>query len=172
VRGRILLALGLAALLGGASFLAVRATSSQRPAVAAGRPVVVGRVLLNGHGVPGAEVTLYAQPNQTVMASLKPGDRVPQIVVGSAVSSASGSYSISPTDWVGLRRSATYGNINFEVIAISGCRAWMYFFPRKLVRTATGPALAVDDSSDPPQLTPQRVDLRLRGPRRCAGGSS
>jgi hypothetical protein len=133
--------------------------------------VVVGRVLLNGHGVRGAQVTLYAQPNQTVMASLKPGDPVPQIVAGSAVSSGSGSYSISPTDWAGLEKSATYGNINFEIIAIDGCRAWIYFFPRKLVRTATGRALAVDNSSDPPELTPQRVDLRLRGPRRCPGGS-
>jgi hypothetical protein len=123
VRGRILLALGLAALLGGAAVIAVRATSSHGPAIASARPVVVGRVLLNGHGVPGAHVTLYAQPNQAVMASLKPGDRVPQIVVGTAVSSGSGSYSISAANWAGLRR-ATNGYINFQVIATDGCRAW------------------------------------------------
>lgn len=172
MRGRILLALGLAALLGGGVVVAFLATSSHGPPVAAARPVVVGRVLVSGRGVSGARVTLYAEPDQAVMASLKPGDTVPQIVVGSAVSSSSGSYSISPTDWPGLRRSATYGNINFEVIATDGCRDWMYFFPRKLVRTATGPALAVDDSSDPPQLAPQHVDLRLRGSAKCAGGSS
>jgi hypothetical protein len=113
--------------------------------------VVVGRVLVSGHGARGAQVTLYAEPDQAVMASLTPGERVPQTVVGSAVSSDSGSYSISTTDWAGLRRSPTYGNINIEVIAIDGSRAWMYFFPRKLVRTATGPALAVDNSSDPPR---------------------
>lgn len=171
MRGRVLLALGLAVVLGGGAVIAVRATSSHGPAVAPARPVVVGRVLVNGRGVPGAQVTLYAQPDQAVMASLKPGERVPQIVVGSAVSSDSGIYSISPTDWPGLRRSATYGNINFEVVATDGCRAWAYFFPRKLVHTATGPALAVDNSSDTPQLTPQHADLRLRGSGKCAGGS-
>lgn len=172
MRARILLTLGPAVVLGGGAVIAVLAASSQRPPVAPARPVVVGRVLVNGHGVSGAQVTLYAQPDQAVMASLTPGERVLQIVVGSAVSSGSGSYSIAPTNWAGLRRSATYGNINFEVIATDGCRAWTYFFPRKLVRTATGSALAVDDSSDPPQLTPQHVDLRLRGTGKCAGGPS
>jgi hypothetical protein len=173
VRGRILLGLGLAVLLGGAVVIAVRATSSHTPPVAV-RPVVVGRVLVNGHGVAGAQVTLYAQPNQTVMASLKPGDTVPQIVVGTAVSSGSGSYSISPSNWAGLRRSATFGNINFEIIAIKGCRLAPYFFPRKLVHTKTGPALAVDvgGAGVPLQLTPQHVDLRLRGKAACAGSSS
>jgi hypothetical protein len=134
--------------------------------------VVVGRVLLNGRGVAGAHVTLYAMPNQTVMASLRPGDQVPEIVVGSAVSSSSGSYSISPADWPGLRRSATNGFINFEVIATDRCGVAPYSFPRKLVRTATGPALAVGDtSSDPPRFTPQHVDLRLRGSTKCAGGN-
>jgi hypothetical protein len=102
------------------------------------------------------------------MASLTPGERVPQITVGSAVSSGSGSFSISAANWAGLRRSATNGNINFAIVATDGCLAWPYFFPRKLVRTATGPALAVaDNSSEPPQLTPQRVDLRLRGTGKC-----
>jgi hypothetical protein len=175
VRGRILLALGLAALLGGAAVIAVRATSSHGPAVAPARPVVVGRVLLNGHGVPGAHVTLYALPNQAVMASLKPGEKVPVIVVGSAVSSGSGSYSISTANWAGLRGAATNGKINFQVIATDGCRAWPYFFPRELVRTATGPALAVaDNAAGTPTPTVQHADLRLpaRASGNCAGGSA
>ena len=92
------------------------------------------------------------------------------------MSSGSGSYSISPTNWAGIRRSATNGIVNFYVMAIGRCRVMTYFFPRKIVRTATGPALAVanTDPEATPQLTVQHADLRLptRAPGKCIGGDA
>jgi len=175
IRGRIVLAIGLAALLAGSGFVAGRVTSSHGPAVASASPVVVGRVVLNGRGVPGADVTVYAWPNQAVVTSLKVGEPVPQVLVGSAVSSGSGSYSISTTNWPGIRRSATNGVVNFYVMAIGRCRVVTYFFPRKIVRTATGPALAANtDSETTPQLTVQHANLSLpaRAPGKCLRGSA
>jgi hypothetical protein len=173
VRGRFLLLLGLAASLVVVAVLAVQAISSHRSAVAPTSSVVFGRVLVDGHAMAGAQVTLYAWPNQAVVARLKIGDPVPLIVAGAGVSSSSGSYSISPTNWAALKRAATNGIVNFQVTATDGCRATSYFFPRKLVHTASGPALAVDNESKTPQLTAQHSDLRMSAltGRKCATGS-
>jgi hypothetical protein len=134
---------------------------------------VIGRVVLpDGRGVPGAHVTLYAQPSPAVISALKPGDRIPQVVVGAAVTSGDGSYSIAPTNWAGIRRSANYGIVNFELMATDGCHLWMTFFGSKIISTSTGPALdSAPAGSEPPQRTPLHAHLKLIGPAsaKCTG---
>jgi len=75
------------------------------------------------------------------------------------VSSGSGSYSISPTNWAGIRRSATNGVVTFYITATGRCGPTTYFFARKIVRTATGTALAVANTDS--ETTAQHADLNL-----------
>jgi len=164
VRGRILLALALGLLLGAGSVTAVWSPwSSHGPAP---RVAVIGRVVLpDGRGVPGANVTLYVQPNPAVIAKLKPGDRIPQVDVGTAVTSGDGSYGIAPANWAAIMRSATYGTVNFELMAQDSCHVWMTMFGSQIIHTSTGPALdSTSAGSEPPQLTPLHAHLVLTGP--------
>jgi hypothetical protein len=123
--------------------------------------VVTGEVAAGGHPVSGAKVTLYAWPRQAVVAALKPGDRVPLRAIGSALSSNTGRYSISVSNWKGVRASADHGIVNLEALAVRGRSAGLFNFPRILVTTASGAALAVDGQARVPSMVPQQATLGL-----------
>jgi hypothetical protein len=134
-------------------------------AVAATAPrgtVVDGTVMANGRPVAGAKVTLYAWRRQSVMARLRIGQTRHLTVVGSAVSSRSGRYSVKVTNWAGLSASASQGVVNLEITARTANSSMTFSFPRRIVATANGAALAADNEVRVPHLAPQKANLNLR----------
>ncbi|MHB1432266.1 MAG: hypothetical protein ACYCVZ_09165 [Streptosporangiaceae bacterium] len=77
------------------------------------------------------------------MLNLKPGDRVPMQIMGSATSSANGSYEIRLTSPLPLPASASSGGVvNLEVVASKGtAETGMFSFSRRLVQTRRGAEL-------------------------------
>src|SRR5712691_2042439 len=160
LRQTIALSTRIAAALGLTCLLAV--TSSAQPADAAAKSaVVVGKVTSGGIPVTGAKVTLYACPRQAVVATLKPRTPVPMRVIGSAESASNGEYVISVSNWRAVQASADGNIVNLEVIAVQGKSGGEFSFPRLLVSTSTGPALAVDDDAAGPNMAPQQATLSL-----------
>jgi hypothetical protein len=156
--GKLGAVLWLAALVSAAA----AATPAQAVTVTTpSRIVVQGTVMSGGHVVAGAHVTLYAWPQQAVMAALKIGDRVPLTVVGAAMSSGSGRYAVAVTNWAGVRASADHGIVNLEAMAFDQGRGGAYSFPRQIVATAHGSALAAENQATVPRLAAQRATLRL-----------
>ena len=101
------------------------AASKPDPASLAGPPagVAVAQGLVAGSGgraIGGANVVLYAWPVSKVLSGLRPGQRVPVTRVGSAVTSASGSYVIRMRSLAALQPSAQRnGVVNLEVMAFT-----------------------------------------------------
>jgi hypothetical protein len=97
-------------------------------------------VLAEGRlGVAGVRVIVYAQPLETVLAKLRPGDRVPQQVVGTATSSASGQYSVTISNPAALRSSADDGLVNLQVMAFGKGSYATTGFSRKIVAHGLAP---------------------------------
>ena len=67
---------------------------------------------------------------------------------------------IAPS-WAAVEADASRGVINFFVLASDHGRGMSFFFPRKLVPTAAGMMLAVDNEAKRPDLSPQQADLTL-----------
>jgi len=161
MRGRMCLSLMLSVLLTGALAVSAQASVGHRPAAgstSAARTVVTGRVKVGDKAASGAKVTLYAWPPQPAEAALKVGQTVPLTVVGSATASHSGSYSITPDNWTGLRADAYHGIVNLQVQAVYQGHASAYYFPRKV---AAGDKLAVDNEAKSPQFTAQHASLSI-----------
>jgi hypothetical protein len=121
--------------------------------------VIYGTVLAAGHPVAGAEVTLYAWPDQKVTAAMKAGQQVPLVAVGQAVSSSTGSYGVAVSDYAALRARADHGIVNLVATAVSGRTAGTFSFSRRLV--AGGTELAADTNAAVPSTAPQTASLNL-----------
>ena len=133
------------------------AMAATSPPAVGGALVVQGTVLgTAGQAVAGQQVNLIAWPQQQVTAALQPGQAVPTTLVGSAVTSASGSYAIRVASPGGLAASATDGIVNLEVITTGTAGFSASSFHRQLVTTAAGPAFAAS-----PAGGAQTADLRL-----------
>jgi hypothetical protein len=157
---------GFGVILGAAGLvLAALAIPSQVALAAPAGIVVMGQMVAGGQPVAGAKVTMYAWPRQAVVVALKQGAAVPMRAVGSAVSSSTGRYAISVSNWKAVQASADGDVVNLEVMAFQGRSGGVFSFPRLLVETASGPALAVDNAALTLSMAPQSADLGLvRGP--------
>jgi len=111
------------------------------PSASASALVVQGTVLgAAGQVVAGQQVNLIAWPQQQMTAALQPGQAVPATPLGSAITSASGSYHIQVADAGELAASATSGTVNLEVITTGPAGFSAFSFHRQLVATPNGPA--------------------------------
>jgi hypothetical protein len=111
------------------------------PSASASALIVQGTVLgAAGQVVAGQQVNLIAWPQQQVTAALQPGQAVPATQLGSAITSASGSYDIQVADAGELAASATNGTVNLEVITTGTAGFSAFSFHRQLVATPNGPA--------------------------------
>jgi hypothetical protein len=142
--------------------LAALATPSQLALAATAGTVVMGQVVSGGQPIPGAKVTLYAWPRQSVVAALKAGAVVPMRAIGSGTSTSSGRYAISVSNWKAVRASADGNVVNLEVIAVQGRRGASFTFPRLLTGAAGSWTLAVDSKAPTPDRAPQQAALSLR----------
>lgn len=119
------------------AFAQSRGTVSGSASSLKGQLIASGRVT-NSHDQPvsGAQVRLFAWPTQAVVTKLKPGDRVPLRVVGSASSAADGSYAIRLASPSGLLTSSSpQGVVNLEIVASHGSAGMGSFsFSRKMVQ--------------------------------------
>jgi hypothetical protein len=152
----------LAALIGILGLLAASLVvmSSSAMAVARSGPqgtVVRGRLI--GSSTGGRLVKLLVWPRAKVVAALRPGDRVPLQVAGSAITSPSGRYSIRVTSPAALESSADHGIVNLEVMTVTRAGFGAFSFPRRLVSTPHGAALAAVAGSA--RADPQTANLRL-----------
>jgi hypothetical protein len=117
------------------------AMAATSPTASASALVVQGTVLgAAGQVVAGQQVNLIAWPQQQVTAALQPGQAVPATQLGSAITSASGSYDIQVADAGELAASATNGTVNLEVITTGTAGFSAFSFHRQLVATPNGPA--------------------------------
>ena len=80
---------------------------------------VGGTVTSSGKDAPGVKVTIHAWPNQAAVQALKIGQTVPWALVGSAVTDASGKYSIS-IPLSKLMPESSYGVVNLEADSSAG----------------------------------------------------
>lgn len=136
----------------------------------AGQSVVQGRMVwAGGRGVAGALVSLYAWPASSVLSALRPGQRVPWKLVGSAITARSGSYTIRVASPQALLSSAAKdGTVNLEVTSATGPGLASFSFPRRVVRIGNS-RMAVESATSgaTSQAGPaERVTLRLSAPRR------
>jgi hypothetical protein len=128
----LLSVVGLVFTVGGGQALASSAPSQ------AG--VVEGQLTAShGLSVAGVRVIVYAQPLATVLSKLRPGDRVPEQVVGTATSSASGQYSVTISNPAALRSSADDGLVNLQVMAFGNGSYATTGFSRKIVADGLAP---------------------------------
>jgi hypothetical protein len=94
--------------------------------------IVSGTVITSsGKADAGATVTLHAWPDQAVITSLKLGQKVPWVLVGTGRADASGKYSIS-MPVAKLAPEESYGVVNLEADAPSS----IYFFPVAVTKNA------------------------------------
>jgi len=133
------------------------AMAATSPPASGGALVVQGTVLgTAGQAVAGQQVKLVAWPQQPVTAALQPGQAVPTTLVGSAITSASGSYIIQVASAGQLAASATDGTVNLEVITTGTAGFGAFSFHRQLVAMPNGPAFTAS-----PAGVAQTANLRL-----------
>lgn len=165
IRAALAVGVGTAALLAIAAtavpgHAASRVTS---PSVPAGTMVVQGSVAgASGHAAAGARVVLYAWPNSSVLKGMRVGQRVPVVTVGSAVTNASGHYSITYSSLAALKSlESSTGVVNFQAVSSGSSGVGSFSFSRQL----TGEAHGALTASSVPGATPasQPVNMRLAG---------
>lgn len=171
MRGRWGVFIGITSLVSGVLVAVVSppgwATSKPEPASHAGPPpgvaVAQGRVAdPGGRAIEDASVVLYAWPGSKVLSRLHPGQRVPVTRVGSAVTSASGSYVIRMGSLAALRPSVQRnGVVNLEVMAFAHGRGGAFSFSRRLVSTSRGAALAPADSKFAGPVSAETANIRV-----------
>jgi hypothetical protein len=95
--------------------------------------IVVSGTVIASHGkhAAGAMVAIHAWPDQAVIASLKIGQKVPWVLVGTGRTDASGRYSISLPE-ARLAAEESYGVVNLEADTPSASR----FFPVAVTKNA------------------------------------
>jgi hypothetical protein len=117
--------------------LPVGSASAATPATHVGA-IARGSVESAGRPMDDARVVLYAWPANSVLARLRPGQRVPTTVVGAATTDPSGRYVISAAQ-AGLRPDAAPdGTVNLELVALAPGRFASYSFSRTLGQVARG----------------------------------
>jgi hypothetical protein len=130
----------------------------------AGDTVAQGHLIgANGRAVSGALVVVDAWPDASVLSKLRPGQRVPVKQVGSAVTTASGQYTIAIQSLASLRSAAAAdGTVNLEVMSAAGAGAGAFSFSRRLAPTADGTVLDTPASTGVTQVAAaEAVNLRV-----------
>jgi hypothetical protein len=116
----------------------------------------------NGKAVGGEGLYLVAWPPSSVVSTLRPGQQVPWLVLGSAVTTASGSYSIGGVAMSGIGPMIENGFVNLELLTVSGPEDFgVSGFPVRAISTVHGLMLANFSGKVAPAF-PKTVDLRLR----------
>jgi hypothetical protein len=100
--------------LGTAMILATTVLATGSAGATGGQLVVRGQVTSHGQPVAGTTVRVYAMPRQAVLAALKIGRKVPEVLVVSAITNPQGRYSAS-VDPAALAPEATDGLVNLSV---------------------------------------------------------
>jgi hypothetical protein len=122
MRKHSLLSLSALASLTLAASMATPASAAARasqPGHAASAVEVGGTVTSSGKDAPGVKVTIHAWPSQKVDQAVKIGQKVPWVLVGSAMTDASGKYSISiPVSQ--LMPESSNGVVNLEADSSAG----------------------------------------------------
>jgi hypothetical protein len=85
---------------------------------------VRGTVTTSGHTMPDVKVEIHAWPDQAIVQALKPGQKVPWALVGTAETEADGKFSVS-LPLAKLMPEASYGVVNLEADTTSAT----YSFP-------------------------------------------
>jgi hypothetical protein len=146
--------LGVSALIGASLVIAPTALGASHNGKVAGI-VVTGTVTsTSGQPVGGEGLELVAWPPDSVQSALKPGQVVPWKVLGSAVTAASGSYSIGPVSASAMRRMMNGAFVNLEVLVVSGPGYAAYNFPVGVTSTRSGIKITA--------ASPMKVNLLLR----------
>jgi hypothetical protein len=112
--------------------------ASAAPSATSGARMTIARGIVESAGRPlaGAPTVLYAWPDNSILAQLRPGQRVPVTVVGAATTDSSGRYVISAAQ-AGLRSAAAPdGTVNLEVVALAPGKFASYSFSRTLGQMA------------------------------------
>ncbi|MEW1830389.1 DNRLRE domain-containing protein [Streptomyces sp. NPDC088196] len=125
----------------------------------------------DGNVAAGADVVLYAWPDNESDDALEEGDSVKLQPVAKAVSDSSGGYTLRVAAASALTpEAAADGTVNLETVAYSGSRQAVFNFPRTLVTSssstaflaATTDAAATDtDTTAISDTTPAVADLVL-----------
>ncbi len=123
----------------------------------AGQPLVRGRVTsADGQPAAGVKVWLNALPAGTLPRELRSSHRgVPVTVVGSAITTAKGSYAIRITSPAALAPNATDGEVHFMLMTGDSVGWSQAGFSARVVPGLAGPGLVL--SSDGSEI----ADLRL-----------
>ncbi|MFE2212122.1 DNRLRE domain-containing protein [Streptomyces canus] len=132
-----------------------------------------------GNTVAGADVVLYAWPDNESDDALEEGDSVKLQPVAKAISDSAGGYTLRVASASSLTpQAATDGTVNLETVAYSGSHQALFNFPRTLVSSsgtsaylaattdAAGTTVADADTS------PVVADLVLDNPRQISAYSS
>ena len=137
-----------------------------------GNMVVSGHMTTPKGPVAGAQVVLYAWPANKVLSELRPGQRIPARVVGSSITTASGSYAIRITSPSALSSAmAPDGIVNLEVDAMSGNTFGSYNFPRRVVETSHGAVLTEISGRTAQATAAETADIRALPVRAQAPGA-
>lgn len=120
----------LAAVITVAAAIPLAGSGAAQAATQSAKVVVSGAVLTStGKAAAGATVVIHAWPDQAVIQALKPGQKVPWVLVGTGSADASGKYSIS-VPVAKLAPEESYGVVNLEADTSSST----YFFPVAVTR--------------------------------------
>ncbi|MET7474984.1 DNRLRE domain-containing protein [Streptomyces sp. NPDC005648] len=104
----------------------------------------------DGTAVAGADVVLYAWPDNETDAALQEGDSVKLQPVAKAIADSSGNYTLrlASAD-LAAPEAASDGTVNFETVAYSGDDEATFNFPRKLVGSGTATAYLAATTTNP-----------------------
>lgn len=151
----------LGSLIAAVVFAALGLVLATQAVPTAGQPLVRGRVTsAGGQPAAGVKVWLNALPAGTLPRELQRGHRlVPVTVVGSAITTAKGSYAIRITSPAALAPKATDGDVHFTLVTGDSAGWSQAGFSARVVPGRAGPSLV------PSSGGPEIADLRLtRGP--------
>ncbi|MGW3289983.1 DNRLRE domain-containing protein [Streptomyces sp. NPDC001002] len=133
----------------------------------------------SGNTVAGADVVLYAWPDNESDDALEEGDSVKLQPVAKAISDSDGGYTLRVASASSLTpQAATDGTVNLETVAYSGSHQALFNFPRTLVTSSGSTAYlaATTDASATTvadaDTTPVVADLVLDNPTQISAYSS
>ncbi len=118
-----------------ASLVAFALPASQPAAI-----TVHGTVTAGERVMPGMTVEIHAWPDQAVIQALKPGQKVPWVLVGTATTGVDGTYSVS-LPLAKLMPEASYGVVNLEADTKTG----LFGFPVVVAKNSGNAYLAGSD---------------------------
>lgn len=107
------------------------------PGPGAAMMTVHGTVMAIGHPMPDVKVVIHAWPDQAIVQALKPGQKVPWVLVGTATTAADGTFSVA-MPLAKLMPEASYGVVNLEADTTTA----MFGFPVVVTKTPGNAYLA------------------------------